>query len=513
MRIRHRYARREFLVSSLVGLAGLACRTSAGSSLAADSEVDTQLLELTATEAVALLRRGDLSAESYASALLSQCARRSKLNAFIFLDATRVMDDAVAADKRRKSGADLGPLHGLPVAIKDNIDTANAPTSAGTPALRTHRPKSNAPAAQSLFSAGAILLGKTNMHELAYGGTCNNAAFGAVRNPYNETLIPGGSSGGNAAAIAARMCAAGLGTDTGGSVRIPAALCGIVGLRPTVGRYPGKGIVPVSHTRDTAGPMARSIQDLVLLDSVVANDTDPVVAMDLRGVRIGVPRGYFYDDLDVQIAPVVQSALAKLRDAGCVLVEADVPDVQKLAAEIMAPITFYESRVDLERYLQASGSELGVTDIVAQIASPDVKALYDEFIVGPKAPTLEAYQAAMEKGRPAFQAVYRDYFRNHNVVAIAFPTTLLPARPIGQDKEVDLNGKMVAPYFAYPHNTRPMTTTGIPGLSLPIGMTADGLPVGLELDAPLGEDRRLLGLALATERVFGRLKAPPISDA
>ena len=357
-RIRHRNARREFLLSSLAGLAGLACRTSAGSSLAADSEVDTQLLELTATEAVALLRRGDLSAESYATELLSQCARRSKLNAFIFLDATRVMDDAVAADKRRKSGADLGPLHGLPVAIKDNIDTANAPTSAGTPALRTHRPKANAPAVQSLFSAGAILLGKTNMHELAYGGTCNNAAFGAVRNPYNEALIPGGSSGGNAAAIAARMCAAGLGTDTGGSVRIPAALCGIVGLRPTVGRYLGKGIVPVSHTRDTAGPMARSIQDLVLLDSVLADDTDPVVAMELRGVRIGVPRGYFYDNLDVQIAPVVESALAKLRDAGCVLVEADVPDVQKLAAEIMAPITFYESRADLARYLQASGSEL-----------------------------------------------------------------------------------------------------------------------------------------------------------
>jgi mandelamide amidase len=160
--------------------------------------------------------------------------------------------------------------------------------------------------------------------------------------------------------------------------------------------------------------------------------------------------------------------------------------------------------------LKESGSDLSVSDVVAQIASPDVKALYDEFIVGPKAPTLEAYQTAMDKGRPALQAVYRDYFSDQNVVAMAFPTTPLPARPIGQDKEVELNGKQVSTLFTYLRNARPMTPAGIPGLSLPIGMTTDGLPVGLELDAPLGEDRRLLSLALAIEQVFGKLEAPPI---
>jgi Asp-tRNA(Asn)/Glu-tRNA(Gln) amidotransferase A subunit family amidase len=423
MRLPRRYTRREFVLTSLTGLAGLACKTRAESSQETRSGADAQLLDLTASDAVVLLRSGDLSAERYARTLLSQCERQRQLNAFIFLDEARVMDDAIAADKRRKSGAELGPLHGLPVPIKDNIDTANAPTSAGTPALRTHRPKANAPVAQSLFSAGAILLGKTNMHELAYGITSNNAGFGPVRNPYNNSLIPGGSSGGTAVAITARMCAAGLGTDTGGSVRIPAALCGIVGLRPTVGRYPGKGIVPISHTRDTAGPLARSIQDLVLFDSVITADAKPVNAMALRGTRIGVPRGFFYDNLDAELVPVVESALEKLRDAGCVLVEADVPDVEKHAAAITAPISFYESLADLSQYLKASGSELTVKDVVAQIASPDVKAFYDDFIVGPKAPTLEAYQAAMEKGRPAFQAAYRDYFRNQNVVAIAFPTT------------------------------------------------------------------------------------------
>lgn len=510
MRLPRSYTRREFVLASLAGLAGLAHKATAEPPQEPRSDTYSQLLDLTVTDAVALLRSGDLPAETYATALLSQCVRQRQLNAFIYLDENRVMDGAVAADKRRRSGAELGPLHGLPVPMKDNIDTADAPTSAGTPALRRHRPKANAPVAQSLFSAGAILLGKTNMHELAYGITSNNAGFGAVHNPYNTSLIPGGSSGGTAVAIAARMCAGGLGTDTGGSVRIPAALCGIVGLRPTVGRYPGRGIVPISHTRDTAGPLARSIQDLVLLDSVITADARPITAMGLRGTRIGIPRGFFYDNLDAQLVPVVESALAKLRDAGCVLVEADVSDVQKLAGAITAPISFYESLADLSEYLKASGSDLSVTDVVAQIASPDVKALYEEFIVGPKAPTLEAYQTAMDKGRPALQAVYRDYFSDQNVVAMAFPTTPLPARPIGQDKEVELNGKQVSTLFTYLRNARPMTAAGIPGLSLPIGMTPDGLPVGLELDAPLGEDRRLLSLALAMEQVFGKLKAPQI---
>jgi mandelamide amidase len=217
----------------------------------------------------------------------------------------------------------------------------------------------------------------------------------------------------------------------------------------------------------------------VLLDSIITADASPINAIPLRGTWIGVPRGFFYDNLDAEIVPVIEGGLVKLRDAGCVLVEADIPKVEKLAGAITAPISLYESLADLALYLKMSGSELTVQDVVAQIASPDVKGFYDDFILGPKAPTQEAYQTAMEKGRPAFQAVYRDYFRNQNVVAIAFPTTPLPARLIGQDKEVELNGKKVPTLFTYIHNTRPMTTTGIPGLSLPIGMTATGLPVGL----------------------------------
>ena len=164
------------------------------------------------------------------------------------------------------------------------------------------------------------------MHELAYGITSNNAAFGAVHNPYNPALISGGSSGGNAASLAARMCAAGIGTDTGGSVRIPSALCGTVGLRATVGRYPAQGIVPLAHTRDTAGPMARSVADLVLLDSVITGENAPLSPAALKGVRLGVPRSYFYKDMDSTLAPVIENALATLRKSGCVLVEAEIPE-------------------------------------------------------------------------------------------------------------------------------------------------------------------------------------------
>ncbi len=164
---------------------------------------------------------------------------------------------------------------------------------------------------------------------------------------------------------------------------------------------------------------------------------------------------------------------------------------------------------DLSSYLLTSGANLSVEAVIARIASPDVKSAYETYAIGPKAPSREAYEIAIKQGRPAFQAMYRNYFRDNNVTAIVFPTTLLPARPIGDDDNVELNGQRVPTFGTYLHNTRPMTTTGIPGLSLPIGRTASGLPVGLELDAPSGEDRKLLSLGSAIEKLFERLPAPP----
>src|SRR5215831_9890065 len=232
--------------------------------------------ELGVSGAAEAIRNGALTAEALAEALLRRCAAAAPLNAFISLEPDRVRVAARGADQQRQRGDRLGPLHGVPLALKDNIDTADYPT-AGTPGLAAHRPKRNAPIVQRLLDAGALILGKANLQELAYGPTSNNAAFGPVHNPYDPTRIPGGSSGGTAAAVAARLAPAGLGTDTAGSVRVPGSLCGVTSFRPSTLRWPQAGIVPISHTRDTAAPMARSVADCVLLDGVVADGPTEIV--------------------------------------------------------------------------------------------------------------------------------------------------------------------------------------------------------------------------------------------
>jgi mandelamide amidase len=216
------------------------------------------LSELTLLQARAALKSRQLSAVEYVQALFQQAEQNDHLNAWISRDPQQLVADAQSSDSNRPALKHDGALMGIPLALKDNINTCGLPTSAGTQALLGKTPATNAAVFQSLLNAGALLAGKTNMHELALGITNNNAVTGAARNPWNAALIPGGSSGGSAVAVAARMVPAALGTDTGASVRLPAALCGIVGFRPTVGRYPCRGIVPLSKTRDTPGTMARS---------------------------------------------------------------------------------------------------------------------------------------------------------------------------------------------------------------------------------------------------------------
>ena len=194
--------------------------------------------------------------------------------------------------------------------MKDNLDTAELPTSGGTPGLAGNRPKRNAAIVDKLLGAGAIVLGKTNLHELAYGITNNNAAHGPARNPYAPDRIPGASSGGTGVAVAARIAPGGIGTDTGGSVRIPAALCGIVGLRPTTGRWSQAGVVPISHTRDTPGPMTRSVADCALLDGVVTGGPVEAAPVPLKGVRIGVPRKHFWENLDPELEKICEGRCA-----------------------------------------------------------------------------------------------------------------------------------------------------------------------------------------------------------
>jgi Asp-tRNA(Asn)/Glu-tRNA(Gln) amidotransferase A subunit family amidase len=464
------------------------------------------LTALTISEAAAALQRGEMTAETYAEALLARAAAAADLNAFIYHDPAQVRAAARSADQQRSRGVSAGPLHGVPLALKDNLDTADMPTTAGTPGLRGNRPTRNAPVVQKLLDAGAIVFGKANLHELAYGITNNNAAFGAARNPYDRTRIPGASSGGVGVAVAARMAPGGIGSDTGGSVRIPAALCGIVGFRPTTVRWSQVGIVPISHTRDTAGPMTRSVADCVLLDSVVTGSV-AAAAASLKRLRIGVPRAHFWDPLDAEVAHLMASVLAALKDAGAVLVEADIPDVGRLDNEAGFPIALYETVVDLDAYLAGHGSPMRYAELVAQCASPDVKGMLQS-LVGAGAMPEAAYRHALDVLRPALQAAYRDYFRRHDVAAVVFPTTPLAAVPIGEDETVLLNGERVPTFTTFIRNSSPGSVAGIPGISLPAALTKAGLPLGLELDAPEGADARLLSIARAVEGVLPKMPAP-----
>ena len=466
-----------------------------------------EISDWTASEALREIGEGRISAREYAEALLAQCERARGLNAFIHLDPRQVLDAAA----RAASGTG-GRLAGLPVPVKDNFETDNMPTTGGTPGLGDHRPARNAPVVQRLIDEGASVMGKLNMHELAFGITSNNGAFGPARNPYDPDRIPGGSSGGSGAAVAARMAPVAMGTDTGGSVRIPAALCGVAGFRPTTGRYPQAGIVPISNTRDTAGPLARSVEDLALFDSVIAGVPDELPGLDLKGARIGVPRGHFYENLHPETARVAEASLAALVSAGTVLVEADMVDVPKLDEAAGFPIALYETVVELNRYLSESGLSLDFAGLAAAAASPDVAGLLRSLTTPEGAIPEPVYREALMQTRPALQAAYADWFASNDVIAAIFPTTPLPAAPIGEDETVELNGERVPTFQTFIRNTGSSSLAGIPGVTLPAGLSAGGLPIGMELDGPAGSDRALLALSAAAEAVLPATPAPPLAE-
>ena len=465
------------------------------------------LAELGAAEAAAAIRAGDISAQSLVDALLDRCTRAASLNAFISLDPDAVRAAARSADQQRQRGERLGPLHGVPIALKDNFDTADFTTTAGTPALAAHRPTRNAAVVQRLLDAGALILGKANMQELAFGPTSNNAAFGPVRNPYDRSRIPGGSSGGTAALVAARLAPAGLGTDTGGSVRVPASLSGVVGFRPTTLRWPQDGIVPISHTRDTAAPIARCVADCALLDGIVTCGPTSLAPIRLEGLRLGVPRGHFWDDLDAEVEAILADALARLAAAGVVLVEGDMADVAALDAAAGFPVALYEFVTDLDRYLAGHATGLDFAGVAAQVKSPAVKKVVDA-LLGADAVPEAVYREALTRHRPVLQDTYRRYFAERGVAAMVFPTTPLPAAKVGEDDTVLLNGKAVPTLATYIRNLGPGSAAGIPGLSLPAGMTSAGLPIGIAIDGPQGADQQLLTICLAIESALPRLPAP-----
>jgi mandelamide amidase len=475
-------------------------------------------LSLTATEVVAAIRSGALGAQDHVRTLLAHAHRHADLAALIHVDEADALEAAARIDRQVAAGEPLPALAGLPILVKDNINTRGRPTTGGTPALRHACPTTTAPTLQALLDAGAIVLAKTNLHELAFGITSTNLApfAGPVRNPYDRTRIPGGSSGGTAAAVAARIATCGLGTDTGGSTRVPAALCGIVGLRPSVGdggaqrRYHDPGaVVPISRTRDTVGPMGRTVADVALLDAVVTG-TEPARPVPLVGLRLGMPLS-FQAGMAREVAEVMGRACARLVQAGAELVEVEIPGLFELDAKVSFQVALHEPIEDIPAYLAASGIEgIGLADVAAQVASPDVQGAFSAILADAFGGD---YAEAMTVHRPAMQALYAQWFTANRIDAMLFPTTIAAAVPIDAERGsgtmcID-GGPELDTFATFIRNTGPASNAGLPGLSIPAGMTAGGLPVGLEIDGPLGSDRRLLGIGLSIEAVLGTLPPPP----
>ena len=455
---------------------------------------------LTATEAVAALACGRLELPEYVEALLRRTERLAHLNAYVTHDA-----DAVLAAARRPESA-RGPLHGLPVGVKDSIGTADMPTGAGTPGLDGWTPPVDAAVVAALREAGATLTGKLGLHELSTGVTTNNPHTGAVRNPYRPDHHTGGSSGGTAAAVAAGLVPAGLGGDTGGSCRIPAALCGCVGFRPTLGRYSQQGCVPISSTRDTPGPLARTVADVRLLDAACTG-AQPTARRELEGLRLGVPRDPFYRDLDPRVAALAEATLDLLAAHGAVLVEIDLSTLPEVHERSGLAIPLHETARELAVYLLDNEAPFGPRHVIGNIAGAEVRDLWNRRIEP------AVYREALVVHRPALQALYAGAFASHSVEALVVPTTVLPAvpnRPPGEDTTVVLNGETLPLFPTYLRNTDPASGAGLPALSVPAGLADDGLPVGIELVGSAGTDDVILAIGEALEAARGPIPPPAL---
>lgn len=461
----------------------------------------------------AALTAGDFTATQLVEECFARIKANEKLNLFVTLDKSGALAAAAALDKAIAAGQPLTGMDGIPLVIKDNIHAAGLPATAGSPALADFVPATDAPVVKKLRDAGAIILGKTHMHELAFGGTGYNTSFNngeleGIRNVYNPERIAGGSSSGSAAAVGGRMSVTALGTDTGGSMRIPCALNGCASIRPSSGRYPSGGMIPISHSRDTAGPMALRMEDVALLDGLICGD-DSLPAIKLSELRLGIAAG-FWANLDDDTQAVMDTTLDKLRAAGVTLVEVADAQLQELNEPIGFPVVFHEAYDSMVNYLRDEGPDMTIEELTAGISSPDVKACYEDIILPRMLPTPEGpmlsgpvYDRAMKEGKPALIERYKTLFAQYSLDAFIFPTTAVVA-PVAV-AEVSSPGN----FDLLIQNTEPAASAGLPAIQIPAGLGADsGLPVGLELDGQRLQDRRLLAIGIAIQSLLGLLPAP-----
>ncbi len=483
-----------------------------------------ELLEWTATEAVYHIRSGSITAERYASQLLKRHRETKALNAFISLDENRVLEGARSVNVARSKGKPLGPLAGLPIAIKDNINTVGYPTTTGISALKDYYPKRNARIVNILFENGAILLGKANLDELGREFTNSNEVYGFAKNPYDITRVSGGGAGGTAVAISARVTPAGLGSDTAGSARIPASYCGISGLRPsTSGRLRGwttaswtvtsieDGLVPISFAVSSPAPMGRTVSDVALLDAIVTGTTIPA-PLPLRGVRIGVPRGFYWEDLEPEVARVSERALERIRDAGATLVEVNLRQWAQVAAPTFLAVATLHGMKDLGDFLTRNGANVPLSQVIECIRNKDIRARTKNILEHPVTPE-QAEEAVKTRIKLALE--FEEIFRRQQIAAIVYPTVPVLApliRPQGDDitDTIDLNGKQVNQFSISLRNTSPSGVIGVPALNIPVGLSSSGLPVGLSVSGLADSESKLLGLSLSLEAAFGRLPGPQL---
>jgi aspartyl-tRNA(Asn)/glutamyl-tRNA(Gln) amidotransferase subunit A len=419
---------------------------------------------------------------------MEQCLHRietdnSRLNAFIRVMADEARAQATAADRELAAGIDRGPLHGVPISIKDLLDVRRVPTTAASRVRDGHVAVRDAPAVGHLRLAGAVFIGKTNLHEFAFGTTNEDSAFGPARNPHDLSRSPGGSSGGSAISVATGMALATIGTDTGGSIRIPAAACGIVGLKPSFGDVSTDGVVPLSRTLDHVGPLARTVTDAWLIYRALLGATtgrDILVPVPLSGLRLAVPREYFCEPLDDEVRSHFEASLNRLRAAGV-----RIDDTEIAHARDTAPIYLTLVLADAASYHAAT------LDTMPERYTPPVRMRLEmgRYVLG------EDYARAL-KGREVLRRDVDAALADHD--GLVLPTLPIPAPPLGATL-MDVGGHAEPVRNLMLRQTQLFNLTGHPAISLPCGRTAGGLPCGLQLVGARTQTDALMRVALALE--------------
>jgi aspartyl-tRNA(Asn)/glutamyl-tRNA(Gln) amidotransferase subunit A len=456
--------------------------------LAAQAQTSEDLTALTLSEAAARIRARSVTPTQLAEACLARIEiYNPKLNAFITVLRNQALAQARELDAEQRAGKLRGPLHGIPIALKDNIDTAGIRTTAASAVFDDRVPDQDAEVARRLKEAGAILLGKTNLHEFAMGGTNATSYYGPVRNPWALDRNPGGSSGGSAAAVSAGLCFGALGTDTGGSIRIPAAFCGVVGLKATYGLVSIRGIIPLTFSLDHCGPIVRTVEDAGLMLNVLAGydkldtastehareDYAAALKQPVSGFRLGIPRGPFFDLLDADVAKAVEEAIAVLAKMTRGAKEVTLPSVRDivLAGEANAYHEEFFTHTP-ERYQVPTRRNL--QNNANRKAADYIRSRWK----------LDLLRRAID-----------DAFTDFDLVVL--PTRRRIPRKIDAALKRERSDKVFNPEL---ENTGQFNIYGVPAISLPCGFTSSGLPVGLMIAGPRFSEGRVLALANAYER-------------